>query len=210
MNRPQTSEADAIVQGTARIGMAYVAGNRLPPNAVAALITTVSRALRSAPDGAIDPAVPDRPSLASGLTFAASDYPREQAAPRRLTFKEIAASIHEKFLICFEDGQRYLMLSRHLRLFALTPDAYRAKWGLPDDYPMLRAFDLKHRAELARQRKLWHYDRSKAKPRGHYVAEAKASAQGNAAPIKPKASSTDHSRGGWRRQGGMAQAASPG
>jgi predicted transcriptional regulator len=142
--------------------------------------------------------------------FVASDRPRRQAAPRRLTAKEIAASIQDTFLICFEDGEPYRMLSRHLRLFGLTPDAYRAKWGLPDDYPMMPASDLRHRAELARQRKLWQYDRSNAKPRGQYVRKAKPSAQGAGIPAEPKATGTDRFRSGGRRQGGGTQAASPG
>jgi predicted transcriptional regulator len=29
------------------------------------------------------------------------------------------------------------MLRRHLARHDLTPDAYRAKWGLPSDYPMV-------------------------------------------------------------------------
>lgn len=201
LNRPQKREDGEIVGCTARIVMAYLAGNRLPPDAVGPLIETVSRVLRS-PESEIAPAVPELP-------LVGSDYRRPQATPRRLTREDIAASIHERFLICFEDGKPYRMLSRHLRLFGLTPDAYRAKWGLPDDYPMMPAFDLKHRAKLARQRKLGQYDRSTAKPRGYYVFKAKAPAQGAEIPAKPKASSTGRTRGGWRLQGGMEQGGKP-
>lgn len=202
MSRPQASENDEIVRCTIQIVKGYVAGNRLPPEALAALITTVSRALRSAPHSEIEPAVPQD-------AFVGSDRPRVQAAARALTRKEIAASIHETFLVCFEDGKPYRMLNRHLRLFGLTPDAYRAKWGLPDDYPMMPAFDMKHRAELARQRKLGKYDRSTAKPRKAYVLKAKATVQHDGTPAKPKASSTDPTRRGWRRQGEMTQTAWP-
>ncbi|KMO27520.1 hypothetical protein VQ02_33155 [Methylobacterium variabile] len=74
---------------------------------------------------------------------------------------------------------------------------------------MMPASDLEHRAELARQRKLWKYDRSTAKPRRKYVYKAKKPGAVEI-PVKPKASSPDRTRGGWRRQSGMAQAASPG
>lgn len=210
MSRPQASENDEIVRCTVQIVKGYVAGNRLPPEALAALITTVSRALRSAPDDEIEPVVPQ--DVLPQDAFVGSDRPRMQAAARALTRKEIADSIHETFLVCFEDNKPYRMLSRHLRLFGLTPDAYRAKWGLPDDYPMMPAFDMKHRAELARQRKLGKYDRSTAKPRKAYVlkAKAKATVQHDGTPAKPKASSTDPTRRGWRRQGEMTQTASPG
>ena len=40
-------------------------------------------------------------------------------------------------LISFEDGKPYRLLRRHLRARGLTPQQYRAKWGLPPDYPMV-------------------------------------------------------------------------
>lgn len=79
---------------------------------------TVSRALRSKSDIEIAPAAPE-------LAYVASDHPREQAPARRLLRKEIADSIQETYLVCFEDGMRYRMLRRQLRLYGLTPHAYR-------------------------------------------------------------------------------------
>jgi predicted transcriptional regulator len=47
-------------------------------------------------------------------------------------------SIHPDYLICLEDGQRVVLLRRHLKTrYNMTPDQYRIKWGLPDDYPMV-------------------------------------------------------------------------
>lgn len=47
-------------------------------------------------------------------------------------------SIGFDFLICLEDGKELKMLKRHIREhYGLTPDAYRKKWGLPSDYPMV-------------------------------------------------------------------------
>ncbi|ABY28518.1 MucR family transcriptional regulator [Methylorubrum extorquens] len=40
-------------------------------------------------------------------------------------------------MISFEDGKAYKTLPRHLTKQGLTPEAYRAKWGLPVDYPMI-------------------------------------------------------------------------
>ncbi|WP_082171535.1 MucR family transcriptional regulator [Methylobacterium indicum] len=210
LSRPQRTNHDQIVVCTARIVMGYVAGNRLPPGALAALVTTVAKALRPPRDfeaaaaaAAIAPAGPE-------VSYIASDYPRPQAPARLLSLKEIADSVQETYLVCFEDGMHYRMLARHLRLFGLTPDAYREKWGLPDDYPMMPAADLRHRAELARQRSLGKHDRSTSKPRGYYVAQAKALARGAEIPTEPKAYSTDLARPGWRRRGEVGQGASPG
>ncbi|WP_082172158.1 MucR family transcriptional regulator [Methylobacterium indicum] len=111
-------------------------------------------------------------------------YLRAQAPARALTQAEIAASIQETYLVCFEDGKHYRMLSRHLRLYGLTPDDYRKKWGLPDDDPMLAAADRDHRSRFAVERKLGKYDRSSSKPRGPYVIKSKI--QAGDGPAKPK------------------------
>lgn len=58
-------------------------------------------------------------------------------AKRRPTADEIRNSISQTTLISFEDGGHYKSLTRHLTSRGLTPETYRAKWGLPDDYPMM-------------------------------------------------------------------------
>ena len=59
------------------------------------------------------------------------------AAPSRLTVGQIRKSITPDALISFEDGKPYKTLKRHLSTRGLTPDDYKAKWGLPADYPMV-------------------------------------------------------------------------
>jgi predicted transcriptional regulator len=50
----------------------------------------------------------------------------------------IRRSVTPEFIICLEDGKKLKMLKRHLRTtYGLTPEEYRAKWGLPADYPMV-------------------------------------------------------------------------
>jgi len=62
----------------------------------------------------------------------------------------IDQSITPDFLVCLEDGRKFKSLKRHLRTrFDLSPEAYRIKWGLPDDYPMQAPNYAKARAELA-------------------------------------------------------------
>ncbi len=49
----------------------------------------------------------------------------------------IRRSVTPDFIICLEDGEKRKMLRRHLgTVYGMTPEQYRAKWGLPDDYPM--------------------------------------------------------------------------
>ena len=55
-------------------------------------------------------------------------------------------------LICMEDGLSMKMLKRHLlTVHGITPDEYRAKWGLPESYPMVAADYAKLRSTLARE-----------------------------------------------------------
>jgi len=62
----------------------------------------------------------------------------------------IKKSITPDFLISLEDGKRYKSLRRHLKGRGLTPEQYRAKWGLPHDYPMVAPNYSVQRSELAR------------------------------------------------------------
>lgn len=49
----------------------------------------------------------------------------------------IEQSITDDYIICLEDGRQLRMLKRYLwAQYNLTPNQYRTRWGLPDDYPM--------------------------------------------------------------------------
>ncbi|MBU3654884.1 MAG: MucR family transcriptional regulator [Holosporaceae bacterium] len=67
-------------------------------------------------------------------------------------FTSVKKSVTDDYIICLEDGKKLKMLKRHLRTtYNLSPDEYRAKWGLPSDYPMVAPNYAKRRAEFARQ-----------------------------------------------------------
>lgn len=64
----------------------------------------------------------------------------------------IDASVSDDYIICLEDGQKYKSLKRHLRTkYAMTPKAYREKWGLPADYPMVAPNYSIERSRLAKR-----------------------------------------------------------
>ena len=64
----------------------------------------------------------------------------------------IRKSITPDFIVCLEDGRKFKSLKRHLRTrYNLSPEDYRAKWGLAADYPMVAPNYAKARADLARQ-----------------------------------------------------------
>lgn len=61
-------------------------------------------------------------------------------------------SINDDFIICLEDGKKFKSLKRHLSSkYGLTPDAYRMKWNLPADYPMVAPNYAEERSRLAKE-----------------------------------------------------------
>ncbi len=112
---------------TAHLVSAYVRRNNVPVSDLATLIASAADAL-------------------IGLTN--SDTPAAPAASKT-TPAQIRASITHEALISFEDGQGYKTLKRHLTACGLTPETYRAKWGLPSNYPMVAPGYSERRSAIA-------------------------------------------------------------
>ncbi|MBR9834088.1 MAG: MucR family transcriptional regulator [Alphaproteobacteria bacterium] len=116
-----------VLELTTEIVSAYLQNNNVTEQKLPELIREVYRTLQTveqapAPRRAHEPAVP------------------------------IEQSITEDALICLEDGKKFKSLKRHLRSrYDLTPDAYREKWGLPHDYPMVAPAYARRRSKLAKE-----------------------------------------------------------
>ena len=128
------------------------------------------------------------PSVIASVHAALSDLGKEKTAEpavEKLTPAQIKKSVTPAGIISFEDGKTYKTMRRHLTLRGLTPDTYRAKYGLPKDYPIVSPEYSAHRSELARSLGLGQ-QRRKAAPKAaeadDTVAEATKSLKG-----KPKA-----------------------
>ena len=75
--------------------------------------------------------------------------------PRPAPAVPIARSITPDHLICLEDGRKLKTLKRHLRAaYGLSPEAYRARWGLAANYPMVAPNYAKRRSQLAKAQEL--------------------------------------------------------
>ncbi len=125
MNNDSTDTVD-LVELAAGVIAAYVSHNRIARSDLPGLIASVHGSLRSL------------------------DTPPVPAAPAHEPPVPIRKTITPDHIISLEDGKPYRSLKRHLTAQGLTPDAYRAKWGLPSDYPMVAANYSKQRADLAR------------------------------------------------------------
>lgn len=126
MADPNTSSE--LLGLTAQIVSAHVAHNPVPASELPGLIQGVFRTLSgvgtpSAPEPErLQPAVPIKKSIAPG------------------------------YLVCLEDGKKLKMLKRHLKTsYNLSPEQYRERWGLPNDYPMVAPDYAKHRSSLAKK-----------------------------------------------------------
>jgi predicted transcriptional regulator len=99
---------------TADIVSAHVSNNSVNASELPALISSVYSSL----------------SGLGGMPAAPSEPPTP-AVP-------IRSSIKPDYIVCLEDGKKLKMLKRHLMTsYQMTPEQYRARWGLPADYPMV-------------------------------------------------------------------------
>jgi predicted transcriptional regulator len=72
----------------------------------------------------------------------------------------IEDSIQENYIVCLEDGKRFKMMKRHLReQYGMTPDQYRNKWRLPNDYPMTAPNYSRFKSSYAKSNGLGKYER---------------------------------------------------
>lgn len=69
----------------------------------------------------------------------------------------IKKSVTAEHIVCLEDGKKLKMLKRYLRSrYQLSPEDYRAKWGLPADYPMVAPNYAAQRSAFAKKIGLGH------------------------------------------------------
>jgi predicted transcriptional regulator len=113
---------------TADIVSAYVANNAIGSDKLPEIIGSVYGALSRASLQAVEPEkVELRPAVA------------------------VKKSVTPEYIICFEDGQKFRSLKRHLKThYDLSPEEYREKWGLPHDYPMVAPAYAAARSNLAK------------------------------------------------------------
>ena len=60
-------------------------------------------------------------------------------------------SVTPDYLICLDDGRKFKSLRRHLAVLGMTPEQYRAKWSLANDYPMVAPNYAAQRSALAKK-----------------------------------------------------------
>ncbi|MBS3652587.1 MucR family transcriptional regulator [Pseudaminobacter sp. 19-2017] len=117
-----------LVRLTSDVVSAYISNNAVPHSSLPSLISEVHASLTrlgAAPQEAVE-------------------EPKKPAVP-------IKKSVTDDYIVCLEDGKKFKSLKRHLSThYGVTPDEYRAKWGLPSDYPMVAPGYAAARSALAK------------------------------------------------------------
>lgn len=132
---------EPLTELTTDVVSAYVTNNTVPSSELPDLIINVHKALSSL--------------VTQAQTSSNDSAPLTPAVP-------IKRSIREDYIICLEDGKQFKSLKRHLRAhYDLSPEEYRAKWGLASDYPMVAPAYAKKRSELAKKLGLGNSSRRK-------------------------------------------------
>ncbi|MEO0606968.1 MAG: MucR family transcriptional regulator [Pseudomonadota bacterium] len=117
-----------LLEMTTDIVASFVANNPVPAGGLPELIQSVHETVKD----------------------LASDAPKK--APRPDPAVAISKSITPDHIICLEDGRKLKMLKRYLRSrHGMTPEEYRARWGLPSDYPMVAPNYAKRRSAFAKE-----------------------------------------------------------
>jgi predicted transcriptional regulator len=123
------AKGDEILKLASEIVAAYVSNNPIPASEVPAMIKSVHSTL-------------------GGLAGAAPSENPTSAKP----VVPIKRSVNPDYIVCLEDGKKLKMLKRYLRSnYNMTPEEYRAKWGLPADYPMVAPNYAAQRSEFAKR-----------------------------------------------------------
>jgi predicted transcriptional regulator len=127
MSTVETDRAETLITLTSDIVAAHVSNNSVSAEEVTALIQNVYGAL-------------------AGLGAAPQAEEKPQPAVT------VRSSVKSDHLVCLEDGKKMKMLKRHLMTdHGLTPAEYRARWGLPNDYPMVAPEYAEKRRVLAKE-----------------------------------------------------------
>ncbi len=131
MTTVQIETNSAYVAMVGDIVSAYISNNHVAAAELPALIESVHSALTGLVNGTATPEV--------------TEPKGEKPTPA-----QIRKSVTRDAVISFIDGKGYKTLKRHLTVHGLTPDTYRARFGLPSDYPMVAAAYSEVRSGLAK------------------------------------------------------------
>lgn len=143
MTAETDNNTDMLIELTADVVSAHVSNNPVPAGDLPALIGQIHAALKG---------------TAGGNVVLEKSEALKPAVP-------IKKSVTPDYIVSLEDGKKFKSLKRHLSThYGLTPEDYRAKWGLPADYPMVAPNYAAARSALAKTMGLGRKPKEPEKP----------------------------------------------
>ena len=125
------------------IAASYLRRNSVSIDQIATVVSSVTRAIEQASR-----------EIGGSTVLELQPAPRETGGSPAVPIKK---SVQREYIVCLEDGRRLKTLKRHLqRAYGLSPAQYRAKWGLPDSYPMVAPNYSVKRSVIAKSINLGH------------------------------------------------------
>ena len=121
-------QLDDLLALTTEIVAAHVSNNTIALGDLPQLINQVYSSLANIGTPPVEPAVRPQPAVS------------------------VKKSVQPDYIVCLEDGKKLKMLKRHLKTsYNMSPEAYRERWGLPPDYPMVAPNYARQRSQLAKE-----------------------------------------------------------
>jgi len=126
---PEVTDHNQLLNLTTEIVAAHLSNNQVASDELPAVIQKVYKTL-------------------SGLSQGEGASPFSERPQPAVPIKK---SVTPGYIVCLEDGKKLKMLKRHLMTaYKMTPEAYRERWGLPADYPMVAPNYAEQRSQLAK------------------------------------------------------------
>jgi predicted transcriptional regulator len=123
-----TEQSHDLLTLTTEIVAAHVSNNTVAVNDLPQLINQIYSSLANIGTAPIAPAARPQPAVS------------------------VKKSVQPDYIVCLEDGKKLKMLKRHLKTaYNMTPEAYRERWGLSSDYPMVAPNYARQRSRLAKE-----------------------------------------------------------
>ena len=124
--------SDTTLSLTAQIVTAHIGNNTVRADQLPTLIREVHRTLATVGEASTEPA---------------------KAEP----VVEVKKSVFADHLVCLRCGRSFKTLKKHIMSdHQMTPEQYRAKYGLPHSYPMIASTYAKFRSAMAKKIGLGH------------------------------------------------------
>ena len=118
-----------LIEVTAEIASAHCASNQVAADMLPALIGQIYEALT-----------------------VGTNAPTTSPADKLVPAVSLKQSVFPDYIVCLEDGKKLKMLKRHLQAaYGMTPQQYRERWGLPENYPINAPNYTRRRSALSKK-----------------------------------------------------------